>query len=77
MNKFKKKKQCILHYSIAIFLGVILTIKAIYIAYDQRGYLAVGGEYLILPIIILSVYMGKRLFFEFIRLMSDSKDEGE
>ena len=77
MNKFKKKKQHMLHYSIAIFLGVILTIKAIYIAYDQRGFWAVGGEYFILPIMIFAVYMGKRVFFGFIRLMSNSKDEGE
>lgn len=77
MNRCKEKKQYIIHYSIAIFLGVILTIKAIYIAYDQRGFWAVGGEYFILPIMIFAVYMGKRVFFGFIRLMSNSKDEGE
>lgn len=36
-----------------ILFGLILTIKAIEYTNTQRGYVAFGGEYLILPLLLL------------------------
>jgi len=41
---------------IAVAAGVVLTPAAIRTATLQRGYVAVGGEYLIIPLAILIVF---------------------
>lgn len=40
-------------YAIAGGIGLILTPAAIHSAYIQRGYFAIGGEYLVLPLALL------------------------
>ncbi len=40
-------------YYIACAISFILTPFAVSAAYNQRGYFAIGGEYLILPLMIL------------------------
>jgi hypothetical protein len=40
-------------YAIAGSMGLVLTPVAIRSAYIQRGYFAVGGEWLVLPLVLL------------------------
>nr|PZN08436.1 MAG: hypothetical protein DIU64_10520 [Caldicoprobacter oshimai] len=53
MKKWVKKYGA---YMIAVAAGVVLTPAAIRTATLQRGYVAVGGEYLIIPLAILIVF---------------------
>lgn len=43
-------------YIVAVAAGAILTPVAIRTAELQRGYKAIGGEYLIIPLLVLVVY---------------------
>lgn len=45
-------------YLMAIILGAILTPKAHEIATAQRGYFAIGGEILIIPLLLLMTMIG-------------------
>lgn len=49
------RKNIILIYIIATIFGVILQNIAIATAYEERGYFAVGGDWLVLPMILLFV----------------------
>jgi hypothetical protein len=37
-----------------IAAGMVLTAASVQTAYEQRGYWAIGGEYLILPILLIA-----------------------
>ncbi|WP_213997010.1 hypothetical protein [Tepidanaerobacter syntrophicus] len=50
MKKFFQKHWL---YIIAFTTGAILTPAAIHSAYIQRGYFAIGGEYLIIPFMLI------------------------
>ncbi len=41
-----------LHYIIAIAVGVLLTPISMSTAYENRGYFAIGGECLIIPLLL-------------------------
>lgn len=53
----KKMEKCIDRNWIWLTTGMILTRKAVEFAYAERGYVAFGGEWLILPVIMLIVCM--------------------
>lgn len=55
----KKVKRYILENWYWIVLGLVLTRKGIECAYIERGYRAVGGEWMILPILLILVYLVK------------------
>lgn len=40
-----------------LMTGLILTRKAIEFAYAERGYVAFGGEWLVLPVMMMLVHM--------------------
>ncbi|WP_213996432.1 hypothetical protein [Tepidanaerobacter syntrophicus] len=40
-------------YTIAFIVGTVFTPLAIHSAYIQRGYFAIGGEYLIIPFMLI------------------------
>ncbi len=42
-----------------IALGIILTKFAVEYAYQERGYIAYGGEWLVLPCLLLAVSMAR------------------
>lgn len=48
-------REFVNQYWLWIVIGLVLTEKAVSAAYAQRGYLTVGGEWLVLPVIILAV----------------------
>ena len=43
----KKKKNWLL-----LTVGLILTAVCVRVAYQERGYIAVGGEWLVIPILV-------------------------
>lgn len=45
-------------------LGCVLTKKAVETAYLERGYMAVGGEWLVLPVILMTVGLVRDVFRE-------------
>lgn len=46
-----------MHYWLSISLGMIATPFAIQYAYQDRGRLAFGGEYLVLPAMVMGAYL--------------------
>lgn len=42
-----------------ILTGIVLTAFAVPHTYKARGYFAIGGEWLILPVILMVVYIAK------------------
>lgn len=58
MKQFlKKTKWFITHYWLSISLGMIATPFAVQHAYRDRGRLAFGGEYLVLPAVVMGAYL--------------------
>lgn len=48
-------------YVIALGIGLILTPFAIRFAYMERGYFAIGGEWFVLPLILLAAVLRKEI----------------
>lgn len=44
-----------------ITLGIILTRFAVEYAYQERGYMAYGGEWLVLPVLLMTVNMARNI----------------
>lgn len=63
MNKIIKR--WLVRNLLWIILGAILTKISVDIAYCERGYVAYGGEWLVLPLLLLTVYLARR-FIEII-----------
>lgn len=62
MKRFlKKAKRFIMHYWFSLSLGMIATPFAIQYAYHDRGRLAFGGEYLVLPVMVMGAYLLKQI----------------
>lgn len=55
----KKMEKFVDRNWIWLTTGMILTRKAVEFAYAERGYVAFGGEWLILPVIMMFVCMAK------------------
>lgn len=58
----KKTEEFILHYWLVISSGMILTVSAVKFAYIQRGYMAFGGEYLVLPVLLVTANLLENIF---------------
>lgn len=54
-----KQMAVVVYMAVGVLLGSVLTKKAVQLAYIQRGYLAVGGEWLVWLIVLL--------IFDFVR----------
>lgn len=53
----KKMEKFIVRNWLWLAAGCILTRKAVEAAYTERGYVAFGGEWLVLPVLLLAVYI--------------------
>jgi stage V sporulation protein SpoVS len=62
-------------YVIAFGVGLILTPVAIRSAYAARGYFAVGGEYLVLPLALLTAMLIDELKTAINVFVASTKDE--
>lgn len=56
----RKLIWCITRNWFYILIGLWLTSKAIDSAYEFRGYEAIGGEYLVLPVFLIAVELARR-----------------
>lgn len=56
----KRVMKLVMKYWIPLTVGFVMT--AVRIAYEERGYAAVGSEWLILPFTILLFKWGKEFF---------------
>ena len=57
----RKVKRFIYREWIWITLGIILTRYAVEYAYQERGYMAYGGEWLVLPVLLMTVDMARNV----------------
>lgn len=57
----KKLEKYIVRNWIWLVIGLILTRKAVEYAYAEREYVAFGGEWLVLPVILLAVHMAREV----------------
>ncbi len=67
-------KRYISRSLIWIVIGLILTIVSVKLAYIERGYLAYGGEWLILPL-DLTVIQVVRNIKDAVKELSEAEDE--
>lgn len=75
MNRYiRKAKGWIRRNWYWIVIGMLLTAKAVEYSYQERGYMAYGGEWLILPIIGMVVWLARDMRRA---LLSISAREGE
>lgn len=57
-----------------ICLGIALTPPAVQCAYAERGYAAFGGEWLVLPVILLGAEMAKAVRGVFQVMLNNMED---
>lgn len=62
-------------YLMAVAAGAAITPAAIQIAETQRGYKAIGGEFLIIPLFTLAVYFIQGVKQTLMELKGGIKDE--
>lgn len=65
----KKIRRFILRNWFWIALGCVLQRKAIEMAYLERGYKAVGGEWLVLPIVVMLAVLSRNIFWNIVEVM--------
>ncbi len=53
----RKVKEFIRRNWYWVALGTVLTKFAVRYTYQERGYVAYGGEWLVLPVILMTVYL--------------------
>lgn len=68
-------KRYVLENWFWIISGCVLTRQAIDYAYLERGYKAIGGEWLVLPVILLSVHMARETIRSVIAVFQDGGDD--
>ena len=72
MKQFlKKAKRFVVHYWLSISLGMIATPFAVQHAYRDRGRLAFGGEYLVLPAMVMGAYLFRQVVLAVIHSYPD------
>ena len=59
----RRAKRFIYREWIWITLGIIFTRFAVEYAYQERGYMAYGGEWLVLPIVLLAVKLARDVIY--------------
>ena len=70
----KDIKQLLLRNWIWIILGLIATKHAVFYAYQDRGYMAIGGEYLVLPVILMIASMARSIAWALMEILSEGDD---
>ena len=60
-----------------ITLGCVLQRKAIEMAFLERGYKAVGGEWLVLPLVLMAVELSRGIFWSIIEVMQMEEEDDE
>ncbi len=75
-DSVKKIKRYISKNWLWIVAGLLLTVPAVKMAYEQRGYVAYGGEWLILPLILMGVELAVNIGNAISYLATQEDDNG-
>lgn len=70
-------EQFICRNWIWLTIGIVLTRVAVEAAYNERGRIAIGGEWLILPTILLTVYFVRGMKETVIELLEAGREEDD
>lgn len=57
----EKMEKFVIHNWIWLVVGLVLTRKAVEFAYAERGYVGFGGEWFVLPVILMTVFMARHI----------------
>lgn len=74
----KKMEKFIVRNWIWLVIGLVLTRKAVELAYAERGCIAFGGEWLVLPAVLFLVHFARefrRNLPELIELFKEEDDD--
>ena len=76
MNRYiRKAKRWIRRNWHWIVIGTLLTAKAVDYSYQERGYMAYGGEWLVLPVIGMVVWLARDMRRELRSILSWEGEE--
>ena len=75
MRKIKKLKRYIIRNWFWISAGLILTRYAVEYAYNQRGCWRFGGEWFVLPVILMAKYLILEIICVGIRLFREEDED--
>lgn len=70
----RKVKRFIYREWIWITLGIILTRFSVEYAFQERGYLTYGGEWLVLPVLLMTVNMARNIAGTVITIFGGEED---
>lgn len=73
----KKTEKYIVQNWIWLLTGLILTRKAVEFAYVERGYVAFGGEWLVLPVIMMLVHMVRNVRSSLFTALGEEVNAGD
>ncbi len=72
-----KRKGYLARDWIWIIAGLILTWMSVEMAYAERGYIALGGEWLVLPLVLMAVEMVRDISVLIRYLFDMEGDDGQ
>lgn len=72
----KQIEQYISRNWLWIITGLVLTVVSVRLAYAERGYIAYGGEYFTLPLVLMAVE-GVQKVVSAVRYLLGTEDENE
>lgn len=67
-------KKYLIKNRFLILGGIALTACAVPYAYKTRGYLAAGGEWLILPVILMGAFLAEIILGDMLQIIHFEKD---
>ena len=65
----------LVYVAVSIAIGGIFTVKAVELAYIERGYDAIGGEWLVFLLVLLVAKIIKQVVLYFIKIFKTSNKE--
>lgn len=72
----KQLEQYISRNWLWIIVDLVLTVISVRLAYAERGYVAYGGEYLTLPLVLMEVEVVQKVVSEARYLLGMEDDNG-
>lgn len=67
----------IAYITASVFLGSVLTVKAVKVAQTARGYTAAGGEWLVLLVVLVVSGIMKSFLFSLIKIIKGIKKKDD
>lgn len=73
----KKMEKFIIRNWIWLVVGLVLTRKAVEFAYAERGFVAFGGEWLVLPTVLFLAHFAREIRRDLPKLIELIKEEDD